>query len=474
MKDRIAGRPPPPRAAASRRWPSSPRSVRDGAASRRSRTSERAALAARFRFTAFRLPELPGPPTAHRAARAPQPCAPSTAWISSVGAGVALDDLDGDGLPNDLCHVDPRTDRVIVAPVPGTGARYAPFALDAAPLPVRARPPWRRWAACPATSTRTAGWTCSSTTGAAPRSRSCAARTARCSAGRLRAGGGRGRAASAGTPTRRPSPTWTATGTPTWSSATTSPTARASWTPAADGQRARCRTRCRAPSTAGATASCSGQGDAGPAVGALREAEGVFDGRGRPRLDPRGRRRGPRRRPAARAVLRQRLRARPPAAQPLDARARPASPCWRAAGTSRTPSSKVLGHDSFKGMGVDFARPERRRAARHLRQQHRRRVRAGGEPLRLGEHGPARPQMRTGVAPYVDRSEPLGLSRSGWGWDRGWPTSTTTACSRRCRPSASCGDGRTAGRSCRSWPWATTSSCRDAGSLAPLPSRATT
>jgi hypothetical protein len=47
---------------------------------------------------------------------------------------VALSDIDGDGLPNDLCYVDVRTDQVIVAPVPGTPQRYTPFVLDAAPL----------------------------------------------------------------------------------------------------------------------------------------------------------------------------------------------------------------------------------------------------------------------------------------------------------------------------------------------------
>jgi enediyne biosynthesis protein E4 len=57
------------------------------------------------------------------------------AWISSVGAAIAINDLDGDGLPNDLCLVDPRTDQVVVTPTPGKGdKRYAPFALDEAPL----------------------------------------------------------------------------------------------------------------------------------------------------------------------------------------------------------------------------------------------------------------------------------------------------------------------------------------------------
>jgi hypothetical protein len=40
-----------------------------------------------------------------------------------------LYDLDGDGLPNDICYVDPRTDQVIITPAPTTGLRYAPFAL---------------------------------------------------------------------------------------------------------------------------------------------------------------------------------------------------------------------------------------------------------------------------------------------------------------------------------------------------------
>jgi ASPIC and UnbV len=52
--------------------------------------------------------------------------------ISSVGAGIALANLDGDELPNDACLVDPRNDSVTVRPLPGTGDRYLPFAL---PMP---------------------------------------------------------------------------------------------------------------------------------------------------------------------------------------------------------------------------------------------------------------------------------------------------------------------------------------------------
>jgi enediyne biosynthesis protein E4 len=96
--------------------------------------SERAQLAARFRFEKSVLPEVPGPEQ-----RSVRPVNPSlrriSSWISSVGAAVALNDLDGDGLPNDVCYVDARTDQVIVAPVPGTPARYQPFVLNPAPLP---------------------------------------------------------------------------------------------------------------------------------------------------------------------------------------------------------------------------------------------------------------------------------------------------------------------------------------------------
>lgn len=96
--------------------------------------SERGRLAGRFGFDRHALPELPGD-----LSRSIRPVHPSLkrieSWISSVGAAVALNDLDGDGLPNDVAHVDTRTDLVIVAPVPGTGDRYVPFAMDPAPLP---------------------------------------------------------------------------------------------------------------------------------------------------------------------------------------------------------------------------------------------------------------------------------------------------------------------------------------------------
>jgi enediyne biosynthesis protein E4 len=51
------------------------------------------------------------------------------AWISSVGAGVALADIADSGRPADICLVDPRNDSVSVLPAPGTGPRFKPFAL---------------------------------------------------------------------------------------------------------------------------------------------------------------------------------------------------------------------------------------------------------------------------------------------------------------------------------------------------------
>ena len=96
--------------------------------------SELIKLAAGFRFSAAPLPELSGEP--QKTIREVNPSLQRVAgWISTVGAAVALNDLDGDGLPNDACYVDTRVDKVIVAPVPGTAARYQPFTLDPATLP---------------------------------------------------------------------------------------------------------------------------------------------------------------------------------------------------------------------------------------------------------------------------------------------------------------------------------------------------
>ena len=93
-------------------------------------SSEAAALAARFSFKKIPLPEAPDHPP-YKLVRQVHPSLERiSAWVSSLGASVTLADLDGDGLPNDVIHVDPRTDLVTIAPAPGTGERYQPFGLD--------------------------------------------------------------------------------------------------------------------------------------------------------------------------------------------------------------------------------------------------------------------------------------------------------------------------------------------------------
>jgi hypothetical protein len=96
-------------------------------------TTEAAEMRARFKFTKFSIAELPDKIKLNR--RVNPSLQHISAWISSVGAAVALADLDGDGLPNDLCSVDPRTDLVTIAPAPTTPARYSPFSLSPLPLP---------------------------------------------------------------------------------------------------------------------------------------------------------------------------------------------------------------------------------------------------------------------------------------------------------------------------------------------------
>ncbi|WP_165224018.1 CRTAC1 family protein [Aquisphaera insulae] len=95
--------------------------------------TELSRLAGRFRFVRRPLPEPPGD-----LSRIVRPVHPSLkrieSWISSVGASVALNDLDGDGLPNDVAYVDTRADRVVIGPAPGTGGRFEPFVLGPEPL----------------------------------------------------------------------------------------------------------------------------------------------------------------------------------------------------------------------------------------------------------------------------------------------------------------------------------------------------
>jgi hypothetical protein len=90
---------------------------------------ERMEMASHFAFVSAPLPVLSE--ASMRSVRAVHPALERiSAWISSVGASVALHDLDGDGLANDLCYIEVRTDQVIVAPAPVGPTRYSPFSLE--------------------------------------------------------------------------------------------------------------------------------------------------------------------------------------------------------------------------------------------------------------------------------------------------------------------------------------------------------
>lgn len=95
---------------------------------------ERAEIASRYKFVEMPI-ELPaGLPT--KDIRQVNPAFKRIqAWISSVGAGVAVNDLAGTGKAADLCLVDPRSDKIIITPAPSTGRRYAPFVLEPGALP---------------------------------------------------------------------------------------------------------------------------------------------------------------------------------------------------------------------------------------------------------------------------------------------------------------------------------------------------
>lgn len=97
--------------------------------------TEEDAIAARFGFEKLPFPEPSGFP--HQFVRPMHPAVEHlSGYLSAVGASAALGDLDGDGLPNDLCYIDPRIDQVVVTPAPGSPKdRYDLFVLRPGSLP---------------------------------------------------------------------------------------------------------------------------------------------------------------------------------------------------------------------------------------------------------------------------------------------------------------------------------------------------
>ncbi|HMF13785.1 MAG TPA: VCBS repeat-containing protein, partial [Gemmataceae bacterium] len=98
-----------------------------------------------FRFRRTPLPEVSNHPPYKYVRKVHPSVQHIRAYVSTLGASVAMGDLDGDGLQNDVVWVDPRTDQVICGPVPGTGARFETFALDPGP----SFPGWNPETMCP-------------------------------------------------------------------------------------------------------------------------------------------------------------------------------------------------------------------------------------------------------------------------------------------------------------------------------------
>src|SRR5258708_13009149 len=102
--------------------------------------AERAQISSRFHFTRLVLPSAGGAPM--KTNRVVQPSLRRiSAWISSVGAAVAPGHLDGDGLSNDICLGDPRTDLVTTEPAPGRRIRNPPSPLRPAKSTAPTPPP---------------------------------------------------------------------------------------------------------------------------------------------------------------------------------------------------------------------------------------------------------------------------------------------------------------------------------------------
>lgn len=91
-------------------------------------TPVRGELASRFQFKKIAIPAATGHSTENYGPVNPRLKHIAT-WMSSVGAAISTFDLDGDGLANDLCVTDPRSRDVRVVPAPETGDRYAPYTL---------------------------------------------------------------------------------------------------------------------------------------------------------------------------------------------------------------------------------------------------------------------------------------------------------------------------------------------------------
>ena len=94
--------------------------------------ADRERLASSFEFDVLAIPESATEPKASVVDTHPA-LDHIAAWVSAIGASVAFGDFDEDGLENDLCLTEPRTKEALIVPAPDTGPRYDMFALDIAP-----------------------------------------------------------------------------------------------------------------------------------------------------------------------------------------------------------------------------------------------------------------------------------------------------------------------------------------------------
>lgn len=101
---------------------------------------ERDTVASKYKFTEMPIAMPPGYHPTQTVRQVNPEYYHIRSWISSVGAAIALNDLTGSGHDDDLCIVDTRTDDVVVtyAPTAPAADRFTPFALNAAPLPMDA------------------------------------------------------------------------------------------------------------------------------------------------------------------------------------------------------------------------------------------------------------------------------------------------------------------------------------------------
>ena len=96
-------------------------------------------VAAHYKFTEMPIAMPPGYHPTQTTRRVNPAYQHLQAWISSVGAGIALTDVTGHGRDDGMCIVDTRTNDVIVtyAPTAPPADRFSPFVLNATPLAMK-------------------------------------------------------------------------------------------------------------------------------------------------------------------------------------------------------------------------------------------------------------------------------------------------------------------------------------------------